>query len=149
MFGIIDNGPESLRPMWPAIVKVEFLNPTGVKWSIFAENIDPGPNAYQKKENRGGFERTNDVEFSTDGKTMYVARLRRTLCELPDGIAVLHHAEIRGRLDDHEAVSQVSSFHPGGCGRRFFCTAGFPAVDASFQGHRTGKRHSVTTESYR
>ena len=73
VFGIIDNGPESLRPMWPAIVKVEMLNPAGVKWSIFAENIDPGPNAYQKKENRGGFERTNDVEFSMDGKTMYVA----------------------------------------------------------------------------
>ena len=73
VFGIIDNGPESLRPMWPAIVKVEFLNPTGVKWSIFAENIDPGPNAYQKKGNVGGFERTNDVEFSMDGKTMYVA----------------------------------------------------------------------------
>jgi hypothetical protein len=73
VFGIIDNGPESLRPMWPAIVKIEFLNPTGIKWSIFAENIDPGPNAYQKKENRGGFERTNDVEFSMDGKTMYVA----------------------------------------------------------------------------
>jgi sugar lactone lactonase YvrE len=49
------------------------LNPTGVKWSLFAHNIDPGPNAYQKKENRGGFERTNDVEFSTDGKTMYIA----------------------------------------------------------------------------
>jgi hypothetical protein len=73
VFGIIDNGPESLRPMWPAIVKVEFLNPSGVKWSIFAENMEPGPNAYQKKENRGGFERTNDVEFSMDGKTMYVA----------------------------------------------------------------------------
>ena len=73
VFGIIDNGPESLRPMWPAVVRVEFLNPTGVKWSIFAENMEPGPNAYQKKENRGGFERTNDVEFSNDGKTMYVA----------------------------------------------------------------------------
>jgi hypothetical protein len=73
VFGIIDNGPESLTPMWPVIVKVDFLNPTGVKWSIFASNIDPGPNAYQKKENRGGFERTNDVEFSMDGKTMYVA----------------------------------------------------------------------------
>jgi hypothetical protein len=73
VFGIIDNGPESLRPMWPVIVKIEFLNPTGVKWSIFAENMDPGPNAYQKKENRGGFERTNDVEFSMDGKTMYIA----------------------------------------------------------------------------
>jgi glucose/arabinose dehydrogenase len=73
VFGIIDNGPESLTPMWPVIVKIQFLNPTGVKWSIFAHNIDPGPNAYQKKENRGGFERTNDVEFSMDGKTMYVA----------------------------------------------------------------------------
>jgi hypothetical protein len=73
VFGIIDNGPESLRPMWPAIVKVEFLEPTGIKWSIFAENMEPGPNAYQEVENRGGFERTNDVEFSRDGKTMYVA----------------------------------------------------------------------------
>ncbi|HKB81896.1 MAG TPA: hypothetical protein VKD04_01685 [Burkholderiales bacterium] len=73
IFGIIDNGPESLTPMWPAIVKIEMLNPTGVKWSLFAHNMDPGPNAYQKKENRGGFERTNDVEFSMDGKTMYVA----------------------------------------------------------------------------
>ena len=73
IFGIIDNGPESLTPMWPAIVKIEMLNPTGVKWSLFAHNIDPGPNAYQKKENRGGFERTNDVEFSMDGKTMYIA----------------------------------------------------------------------------
>ena len=73
VFGIIDNGPESLTPMWPVIVKVQFLNPTGVKWSIFAHNIEPGPNGYQKKENRGGFERTNDVEFSMDGKTMYVA----------------------------------------------------------------------------
>lgn len=73
VFGIIDNGPESLRPMWPAIVKVEFLEPTGIKWSIFAQNIEPGPNAYQEVENRGGFERTNDVEFSRDGKTMYVA----------------------------------------------------------------------------
>jgi hypothetical protein len=73
IFGIIDNGPESLTPMWPAIVKIEMLNPAGVKWSLFAHNIDPGPNAYQKKENRGGFERTNDVEFSMDGKTMYIA----------------------------------------------------------------------------
>lgn len=31
VFGIIDNGPESLRPMWPAVVRVEFLNPAGVK----------------------------------------------------------------------------------------------------------------------
>jgi hypothetical protein len=73
VFGIIDNGPESLRPMWPAIVKVEFLEPTGIKWSIFAENMEPGPNAYQEVENRGGFERTNDVEFSRDGRTMFVA----------------------------------------------------------------------------
>ena len=73
VFGIIDNGPESLRPMWPAIVKIQFLNPAGIKWSIFSENLEPGPNGYQKPENRGGFERTNDVEFSMDGKTMYVA----------------------------------------------------------------------------
>ena len=35
-------------------------------------NIDPGPNAYQKSENRGGLERTNGVVFGNDGKTMYV-----------------------------------------------------------------------------
>lgn len=72
VFGVIDNGPESLVPTWPAVVKIEFLEPTGVKWSYFARNIDMGPNAYQKPENKGGFERTNDVVFSNDGKTMYV-----------------------------------------------------------------------------
>jgi hypothetical protein len=72
VFGIIDNGPESLVPTWPAVLKVEFLQPAGVKWSYFARNIDMGPNAYQKPENRGGLERTNDVVFSNDGKTMYI-----------------------------------------------------------------------------
>lgn len=73
IFGIIDNGPESLVPTWPAVLKIEFLQPAGVRWSYFLRNIDPGPNAYQKPENRGGLERTNDVVFSNDGKTMYVA----------------------------------------------------------------------------
>jgi hypothetical protein len=73
VWGIADNGPESLVPRWPVIVKVEFLDPTGIKWSEFAHNMGPGPLAYQQKENRGGFERLNDVEFSKDGKTMYVA----------------------------------------------------------------------------
>jgi len=59
-------------PTWPAIIKIEFLQPAGVKWSYFMRNRDPGPNAYQKPENRGGLERTNDVVFSNDGKTMYV-----------------------------------------------------------------------------
>ncbi len=72
VYGVIDNGPESLVPTWPVIVQVDFLNPTGVKWSTFAGNVEPGPNAYQKPANRGGMERTNDVVFSNDGKTMYV-----------------------------------------------------------------------------
>jgi hypothetical protein len=72
VYGIIDNGPDSLVPTWPAVLAIEFLNPTGVKWSYFMRNMDPGPNAYQKKENVGGIERTNDVVFSNDGKTMYV-----------------------------------------------------------------------------
>ena len=72
IYGIIDNGPDSLVPTWPAIVKIDFLEPVGVKWSYFARNVDMGPNAYQKPENRGGLERTNDVVFSNDGKTMYV-----------------------------------------------------------------------------
>ena len=28
--------------------------------------------AYQKPENRGGLERTNDIVFANDGKTLYV-----------------------------------------------------------------------------
>jgi len=72
IYGIIDNGPESLVPTWPAIVKVEFLEPAGVKWSYVARKIDMWPNAYQKPANRAGMERTNDVVFSRDGKSMYL-----------------------------------------------------------------------------
>ena len=72
VYGILDTGPESLVPTWPAILDVEFLEPSGVKWSYFARNIEMGPNAYQKQENRGGLERPNDVVFSNDGKTMYI-----------------------------------------------------------------------------
>lgn len=73
VFGLIDNGPESLVQQWPVVLKIEFLNPTGIKWSYFMRNIDPGPNAAQKPENRGGLERTNSVAFGPDGKTMFVA----------------------------------------------------------------------------
>ncbi|NJO37764.1 MAG: hypothetical protein HC871_09280, partial [Rhizobiales bacterium] len=72
VYGILDTGPESLIPTWPAIVQVEFLEPSGVKWSYFVRNIEMGPNAYQKEENRGGIERPNDVVFSNDGSTMYI-----------------------------------------------------------------------------
>src|SRR6267142_5719673 len=72
VYGILDTGPESLIPTWPLVLRIEFLEPTGVKWSRFAQNVDPGPNAYQKPENRGGLERPNRVVFSNDGKTMYV-----------------------------------------------------------------------------
>jgi hypothetical protein len=72
VYGILDTGPESLVPTWPLVLRVQFLDPTGIKWSEFAHNIDPGPNAYQKPENRGGLERPNKVVFSNDGKTMYV-----------------------------------------------------------------------------
>ena len=72
VYGILDTGPESLEPTWPAILQVEFLEPSGVKWSYFVRNIEMGPNAYQTEENRGGIERPNDVVFSNDGKTMYI-----------------------------------------------------------------------------
>ncbi len=72
VYGILDTGPESLEPTWPAILQLEFLEPSGVKWSYFVRNIEMGPNAYQKEENRGGIERPNDVVFSNDGKTMYI-----------------------------------------------------------------------------
>jgi len=72
VYGILDTGPESLIPTWPVVLRIEFLEPTGIKWSEFAHNVEPGPNAYQKPENRGGLERPNKVVFSNDGKTMYV-----------------------------------------------------------------------------
>jgi hypothetical protein len=72
VYGILDTGPESIEPTWPAVLRVHFLEPSGVKWEIFARNIDMGPNAYQAEENRGGLERPNDVVFSPDGRTMYV-----------------------------------------------------------------------------
>ena len=72
VYGILDTGPESLVPTWPAVLDIEFLEPSGIKWSYFARNIEMGPNAYQKPENRGGLERPNDVVFSNDGRTMYV-----------------------------------------------------------------------------
>jgi hypothetical protein len=72
VYGILDTGPESLVPTWPAVLDIEFLDPAGVKWSYFARNIDMGPNAYQEPENRGGLERPNDVVFSNDGQTMYI-----------------------------------------------------------------------------
>jgi glucose/arabinose dehydrogenase len=72
VYGILDTGPESLVPTWPTVLRVEFLDPAGIKWSQFAHNIEPGPNAYQKPENRGGLERPNKVVFGNDGRTMYV-----------------------------------------------------------------------------
>ena len=72
VFGILDTGPESEVPTWPAVLRIEFLEPTGVKWSYFARNKEMGPNAYQKPENKGGLERPNDVVFSPDGATMYI-----------------------------------------------------------------------------
>jgi glucose/arabinose dehydrogenase len=72
VYGILDTGPESLGRTWPAVLRIEFLDPAGIKWSYFARNIEMGPNAYQKPENRGGLERPNDVVFSNDGKIMYV-----------------------------------------------------------------------------
>jgi hypothetical protein len=72
VYGILDTGPESLEPTWPAILDIEFLEPSGVKWSYFARNIEMGPNAYQHEQNRGGLERPNDVVFSNDGRIMYI-----------------------------------------------------------------------------
>jgi hypothetical protein len=72
VYGILDTGPESLIPTWPAVLQVHFLEPSGIKWSYFARNVEMGPAAYQDEENRGGLERPNDVVFSNDGKTMYV-----------------------------------------------------------------------------
>ena len=43
VYGILDTGPESLIPTWPAVLQVEFLEPTGIKWSYFARNIEHGP----------------------------------------------------------------------------------------------------------
>jgi hypothetical protein len=72
VYGILDTGPESLVPTWPMILRIEFLDPAGIKWHPFVQNLDPGPSSYQTPENRGGLERPNDVVFSRDGNTMYI-----------------------------------------------------------------------------
>jgi len=72
VYGILDTGPESLVPTWPAVLQIHFLDPSGIKWSYFARNVEMGPAAYQEEENRGGIERPNDVVFSNDGRTMYI-----------------------------------------------------------------------------
>ncbi len=72
VYGILDTGPESLVPTWPAVLRIHFLEPAGVQWFYFMRNIEMGPNAYQKPENKGGLERPNDVVFSPDGDIMYV-----------------------------------------------------------------------------
>ena len=72
VYGILDTGPESIVPTWPMVLHIEFLEPSGIKWHAFAENVNPGPSSYQTPEDRGGLERPNDVVFSNDGKTMYI-----------------------------------------------------------------------------
>ena len=57
VYGILDTGRRVWSRPGQLVLRIEFLEPTGVKWSKFAQNIDPGPNAYQKPENRGGLER--------------------------------------------------------------------------------------------
>ena len=131
VFGIIDNGPESLRPMWPAIVRdrvpesdrrqvVDLCREHRSGPQCLPEEGKPGRvRAYQRR--RVQHRRQDDVRRG----------LRRTLRELPDGIAVLHDAEVGSRLDDHEGISRICCDDPGGFGRRdFFCHA---AISVSFR----------------
>ena len=60
VYDILDTGPESLVPTWPAVLRVECLEPTGVKWAEFAHDVEPGPNAYQKE--RGEPRRTGAAQ---------------------------------------------------------------------------------------
>jgi hypothetical protein len=61
------------------LLRIEFLEATGIKRSMFAHNIEPGPNAYQKPENRGGLERPNRVVLSNDGRTCMSQTTARSL----------------------------------------------------------------------
>ena len=72
-----------------------------MKWSAFAQNIEPGPNAYQKPENRGGLERPNKVVFSNDGRTMYVVDYGEVFADFQTEASVLYRAQVRRHLGHH------------------------------------------------
>jgi hypothetical protein len=60
-----------------------------------------GPNAYQKPEDRGGLEHTNDVVLANDGKPPASAT-RRDLRRFLDALALLPDAEVERGLRPHD-----------------------------------------------
>ena len=71
VYGILDTGPESLEATWPAVLDVEFLEPSG-EVVLLRPQHRHGPERVPEAGEPGGLERPNDVVFSTDGKTMYI-----------------------------------------------------------------------------
>src|SRR5207237_2635599 len=42
VYGVIDNGPDSLVPTWPVVIQIDFLNPTAVRCDVIAQKVDRG-----------------------------------------------------------------------------------------------------------
>jgi len=68
-FGV---APEGLEHKGHNVVRLQFLQPTGVVITEFARNKKPGPSSEQAPEDQGGLERPNDVTFDPSGETMYI-----------------------------------------------------------------------------
>ena len=73
VYGILDTGPESLTPTWPAVLQVEFLEPTGRQVVVLRPQHRDGPERLSeaREPGRPGAAERRRV-FGNDGKTMYV-----------------------------------------------------------------------------
>ena len=111
VYGVIDNGPDSLVPTWPVIVQIDFQNPVGVKWNVFAQNIERGPNAYQKPENRGWLRAHQRRGVQQRRQDHVRNRLRRVVHRLHDADAVRLHEGLGRGLDHHEGITERVTRH--------------------------------------
>jgi len=76
VFGIIDNGPENLRPMWRTIVKTSFLNRPASSGRSLPEPSIRSQCLSEEGKTGAGSSAPRRRSSSMDGKTMYVCGLR-------------------------------------------------------------------------
>ena len=128
VYGILDTGPESLEPTWPAVLDIEFLEPSGIKWSYFARNVEMGPNAYQKPGEPGWARAPERCRVPNDGRTMYIVDYGEVFTDFEMPLAVLHRAQVRRDLELSPEPPGSSGFR-GGAGAGWLQRPPGSAVD--------------------